>query len=188
MCLSTVFWNCQPAFQATRQAGTPPPVHSVMMESAQDSVPLCFALPVRAVLTRQHKLNPGCRQCAVCSSLSSVASQSCETKARAKAETVSTKSFSPAPCAHWLKLIVHWLCWWDSIAVAVVNLMILISYCFFLVAAAAAAAVSDDTPYFLAVVSKMTGAKNQFAHCAKNLVFVPTDKIKFISLFDSFTC
>lgn len=68
---------------------------------------------------------------------------------------------------------------------AVVNLMTLISYCFFLVVVAAA--VSDDTPYFLAVVSKMAGAKNQFAHCAKNLVFVPTDKIKFISLFDSFT-
>lgn len=60
---------------------------------------------------------------------------------------------------------------------AVVNLMILISYCFFLVAAAAAAAVSDDTPYFLAVVSKMTGAKNQFAHCAKNLVFVPAGSV-----------
>lgn len=186
MCLSTVFWNCQTAFQATRQAGTPPPVHPVMVELAQDSIPLCFALPVGAALTRQHKLNPACRQCAVCSSLSSVASQSCEPKARAKAKTVRTKSFSPAPCAHWLKLIVHWLCWWDSIAVAVVNLMTLISYCFFLVVVAAA--VSDDTPYFLAVVSKMAGAKNRFAHCAKNLVFVPTDKIKFISLFDSFTC
>lgn len=73
---------------------------------------------------------------------------------------------------------------------AVVNLMILISYCFFLmlVAAAAAAAVSDDTPYFLAVVSKMAGAKSQVAHCAKNLVFAPTDKIKFIVVFESFTC
>ena len=72
---------------------------------------------------------------------------------------------------------------------AVVNLMILISYCFFLmlVAAAAAAAVSDDTPYFLAVASKMAGAKNRVAHCAKNLVFAPTDKIKFIAVFDSFT-
>lgn len=48
------------------------------------------------------------------------------------------------------------------------------------VAVAAAAAVSDDTPYFLAVVSKMAGAKNRVVHCAKNLVFAPTDKIKFI--------
>lgn len=74
---------------------------------------------------------------------------------------------------------------------AVVNLMILINYSFFLmlvvVAVAAAAAVSD-TPYFLAVVSKMAGAKNQVVHCAKNLVFAPTDKIKFIVVFDSFTC
>lgn len=61
---------------------------------------------------------------------------------------------------------------------AVVNLMILISYCCFLVAAAAAAAVPDDTPCSLAVVSKMAGAKNWFAHCAKNLVFAPTDKNK----------
>lgn len=62
---------------------------------------------------------------------------------------------------------------------AVVNLMILISYCFFLmlVAAAAAAAVSDDTPYFLAVVSKMAGAKNRVAHCAKNLVFAPAGSV-----------
>lgn len=66
---------------------------------------------------------------------------------------------------------------------AVVNLMILISYCFFLVAAAA---VPDDTPCSLAVVSKMAGAKNRFAHCAKSLVFAPTDKIKVI-LFHSFT-
>lgn len=72
---------------------------------------------------------------------------------------------------------------------AVVNSMILISYCFFLMlVAAAAAAVSDDTPYFLAVASKMAGAKNRVAHCAKNLVFAPTDKIKFIVVFDSFTC
>lgn len=71
---------------------------------------------------------------------------------------------------------------------AVVNLMILISYCFFLTLVAAAAAVSDDTPYFLAVASKMAGAKNQVAHCAKNLVFAPTDKTKFIVVFDSFTC
>lgn len=71
---------------------------------------------------------------------------------------------------------------------AVVNLMILISYCFFLVAAAAAAAaVPDDTPCSLAVVSKMAGAKNRFAHCAKDLVFAPTDKIKVIELFHSFT-
>lgn len=67
---------------------------------------------------------------------------------------------------------------------AVVNLMILISYCFFLVAAAA---VPDDTPCSLAVVSKMAGAKNRFAHCAKSLVFAPTDKIKVILLFHSFT-
>lgn len=72
---------------------------------------------------------------------------------------------------------------------AVVNSMILISYCFFLMlVAAAAAAVSDDTPYFLAVASKMAGAKNRVAHCAKNLVFAPTDKIKFIVVFNSFTC
>lgn len=75
---------------------------------------------------------------------------------------------------------------------AVVNLMILINYSFFLmlvvVAVAAAAAVSDDTPYFLAVVSKMAGAKNRVVHCAKNLVFAPTDKIKFIVVFASFTC
>lgn len=73
---------------------------------------------------------------------------------------------------------------------AVVNLMILVSYCFFLmlvVAAAVAAAVSGDTPYFLAVASKVAGANNQVAHCAKNLVFAPTDKIKFIVVFDSFT-
>lgn len=72
---------------------------------------------------------------------------------------------------------------------AVVNLMILISYCFFLVLfVAAAAAVSDDTPYFLAVASKMAGAKNRVAHCAKNLVFAPTDKIKCIVVFASLTC
>lgn len=73
---------------------------------------------------------------------------------------------------------------------AVVNLMILINYSFFLmlvVVAAAAAAVSDDTPYFLAVVSRMAGAKNRVVRCAKNLVFAPTDKIKFIMVFDSFT-
>lgn len=70
---------------------------------------------------------------------------------------------------------------------AVVNLMILISYCFFLVLFVAAA-VSGDTPYFLAVASKMAGAKNQVAHCAKNLVFAPTDKIKCIVAFVSFTC
>lgn len=70
---------------------------------------------------------------------------------------------------------------------AVVNSMILISYCFFLMLVVAAA-VSDDTPYFLAVASKMAGAKNWVAHCAKNLVFAPTDKIKFIVVFDSFTC
>lgn len=59
---------------------------------------------------------------------------------------------------------------------AVVNLMILISYCFFLVVAAAAA-VPDDTPCFLAVVSKVAGAKNRFAHCAKNLVFAPAGSV-----------
>jgi len=75
------------------------------------------------------------------------------------------------------------------IAVAVVNWMILISYCFFLtLVVAAAAAVSDDTPYFLAVASKTAGAKNRAARCAKNLVFAPTDKIKFVVVFDSFTC
>lgn len=75
---------------------------------------------------------------------------------------------------------------------AVVDLTILINYFFFLmlvvVAVAAAAAVSDDTPYFLAVVSKMAGAKNQVVHCAKNLVFAPMDKIKCIVVFDSFMC
>lgn len=72
---------------------------------------------------------------------------------------------------------------------AVVDLTILINYFFFLMlVVAAAAAVSDDTPYFLAVVSKMAGAKNQVVHCAKNLVFAPMDKIKFIVVFDSFMC
>jgi len=45
-----------------------------MTEAAQDSVPfLFFALSVNAVLTRQRKLNPACRECTVCGSLHSVA-------------------------------------------------------------------------------------------------------------------
>lgn len=62
---------------------------------------------------------------------------------------------------------------------AVVNLMILINYSFFLMLAVAvvAAAVSDDTPYFLAVASKMAGAKNRVVHCAKNLVFAPAGSV-----------
>lgn len=45
------------------------------------------------------------------------------------------------------------------------------------IVAVAAAAVSDDTPYFLAVVSKMAGAKNRVVHCAKNLVFAPAGSV-----------
>lgn len=61
---------------------------------------------------------------------------------------------------------------------AVVNLMILINYSFFLMlVVVAVAAVSDDTPYFLAVVNKMAGAKNQVVHCAKNLVFAPAGSV-----------